>query len=420
MAGAVPMTIWLVRDLEPIPGDRDGPRLMRAGMLAQALARDGFDVRWITSSFDHYRKRQRTPGREDRHPEPGLVVTVLPGPGYRRNISLARIRHNRAFARAFAAFAATAPERPGLVVTDLPTTETAAGAVAFARARAIPAIVSIRDLWPDFFTNVLPPPLRPLGRLALWPLVRQARAACAGADALVGISDNYLAWGLAKAGRPRGPMDRIIPLGYQKHPLPLPAARAARLAALGVRPEARLVAFVGSWGQTYDLHLLAETADLLKRRDDIQFLVAGSGDRSDHMRQRFARLPNVVLPGWIGAADIGIVLDRADLGLLPYKPDAPQGLPNKVFEYMAYGAYQIATIAGELDRFYAENGAGIALAAPTPPQFARAIEEALATPGIAAGRAARIAAFEQSAAADVVYARFIDLVRQLAGNPVPG
>ncbi|MEQ8445459.1 MAG: glycosyltransferase [Pelagibacterium sp.] len=410
------MRIWLIRDLEPIPTDPGDRRLMRMGMLAQTLARREHQTRWITSSFDHYQKRQRQPSDQEIFPEANLAISILPCPGYTRNISLARIRHNRAFARAFEKYARKISERPDIIVTDIPTTEAAACAVAFGRRNAIPVVISIRDLWPDFFTDLLPTALRPLARPLLFPLGRQARQACSGASSIVGISEDYLDWGLAKAGRARSDKDRVFPLGYAARELPPVARRESILSELGVRPSARLVTFVGSWGHTYDLKLVLDLARRLRDRSDIQFLVAGNGEQSKRLLPEFSELPNVLAPGWINAEQISVLLNRADIGLLPYTENAPQGLPNKIFEYMAYGTYQIATKKGEIESAYGSTGAGMALQSPDAETLAHAICMTLGTGTVNQERPNRVQYFRDHWNAEIIYGRFADHIVALAKN----
>lgn len=407
------MRVWLVRDLEPIPTDPGNPRLMRMGMLAQTLARRGIETRWFTSSFDHYKKRQREPRAQSILPEPNLEISVLKGPGYARNISLQRIVHNRAFARAFIREATGGTALPDVIVTDIPTTESAAAAVAFAKARNIPAIVSIRDLWPDFFADHAPAISRPFVRALVTPLDSQARYACANADSIVGISERYLSWGLAKADRPRTNRDAILPLGYA--PIRLAPDRADAICKqLGIEQSDRLVGFIGSWGHTYDIELLEAAARALEAHKEIKFLIAGSGEQSARMRPMLAALGNVLMPGWIDAETIAAILQRTDIGLLPYTASAPQGLPNKVFEYMAYGVYQLASIGGELTTFYAQTGAGKPVPLTTGEHMANAIRRCLSDPDVVSARPARIASFTESWDASRIYNRFADHILAIA------
>ena len=73
-------------------------------------------------------------------------------------------------------------------------------------------------------------------------------------DALVAVSDGYLQWGLRYAGRAQRPLDATIPLGYVAPEARRPADKVGQqLARLGVRQDAALCWYVGTFGRQYDL-----------------------------------------------------------------------------------------------------------------------------------------------------------------------
>ncbi|KQZ28519.1 glycosyl transferase family 1 [Mesorhizobium sp. Root552] len=412
------MKIWLVRDLEPLPTDLGAPRLMRAGMLARTLASRGHQTTWFTSTFNHYSKTHRVADDQWLRAGENLTIRVFRAPGYRHNISFRRILHNRCFAEAFRRYAAASEERPDVLVTDLPTTEAAKVVVAFGLRARIPTVVSIRDLWPDFFVDFLPPRVRPLARMAILPLDAQARFACRHATALVGISERYLAWGQAKGTGRTAAHDRVFPLTYRRLPPEALGETEAVLTKFGILPGKQVVAFVGSWGATYDLDYVLETCRLLLERDDILFVLAGDASSRPDLIEAFRALPNVVLPGWIDSYAIAALLGRATIGLLPYVSKAPQGLPNKVFEYMAYGTYQMATLGGEITGLYAETGIGRSMPGASPAAFAAAIETALADPETLHGRERRVVVFEERFDADKIYAKMVEHIVDVASGRV--
>src|SRR4051812_47823103 len=89
----VQMKVWVVRDLEPLPTDPGGRRLLRMGLLSAALAERGHETIWFTSSFDHYQKRQRSAGDQVLQVAPNLTIKVLRARGYHDNISMRRFLH---------------------------------------------------------------------------------------------------------------------------------------------------------------------------------------------------------------------------------------------------------------------------------------------------------------------------------------
>lgn len=413
------MRIWLVRDMEPLPTDPGDRRLMRSAMLCKTLATRGHEVVWITSTFDHYAKRQRAGKTRTIAVPDGYDIQLLAAPGYRRNGSPLRVWHNRCFARAFRRFAACAARRPDIIVTDVPTTETAREAVFQAMEWGIPSVVSIRDLWPDFFGDFLPAAARPLLRPAIAAFERQLGYACRNATSIVGISENYLQWGLDKGGRERGDLDGVVPLGYE--PVPTDAAGTAvtadRLRQLGIDPRKRLVSFVGSWGGTADLELVLDVASRLSDLADVEFVLAGDGDGRPHLLARSGRLPNVVAPGWLSATEIGLLLGKSCVGLSPYRPLAPQGLPNKIFEYMAYGVFQISTLQGEAAGLLSGLDIGKTVPPGDAPAMAAAIREALDARSHPQERARIRGEFTARYSAEAVYSGFADRIERLSGGP---
>lgn len=388
------MKVWVVRDAEPLPSDGGQRRLMRAGHLCEALAARGHDVTWFNSTFDHYDKRQRAPRSTVMELSERLNVRLLRAPGYPRNVSVRRILHNRAFARAFEDDANSAAERPDVIAVDIPTTESAASAVRVAERFGVPSVLSIRDLWPDFFASFVPKPVRPFAAPLLAPMRRQAEQACQGADVLVGISQAYLDWALAKAGRARAPSDAVVPLGYRREMSATGSGADAALAAMGVDPAKSIVAFVGTWGVTSDLETVARAAALLHERHDIVFAIGGRPLARDGLAERLAAMPNVVLPGWLDATQSAHLLDRAAIGLTPYQGTAPQGLPNKLFAYMSHGVFQVTTLGGEAADLLARDGLGVAVPGHDPAAMAAAIVSAVDGGGLAASRGPICAFFD--------------------------
>lgn len=417
------LRIWVVRDMEPLPTDDGDRRLMRCAMLCNALAGRGHEVVWFTSSFDHYAKRQRTRRSETHRIADNYRIEVLHAPGYRHNISPFRVWHNRVFARAFRAAAERATERPDIIVADLPTTEAAEAAMRLARQWNLPSLLSIRDLWPDFFSDFLPPAVRPLTRFALAGFERQAAYACRHATAIIGISPRYLEWGLAKGGRAGSALDAVVPLGYQPAPVP-DGDRANLLRQLGADPARPLVSFVGNWGATYDLDTVVEAAARLEGRSDALFVLAGDGHERERLLKRIDALSNVVAPGWLSAGEIALLLDASAIGLMPYRQGAPQGLPNKIFEYMAYGAFQISTLQGEAAELLARLGAGRTVAAGDGEAMAAAIGEVLAqdadTGRVGIDRSRIRDQFLARYSASAIYADLSRRIEDLAGSAAPG
>jgi glycosyltransferase involved in cell wall biosynthesis len=400
------MRVWLVRDLEPIPTDPGSPRLLRAGILATTLASLGHETTWFTSSFNHYSRQRRGTGAIS--PQENLTVEILNAPGYSRNIGARRLIHNHCFARRFLKVARVNKQLPDVIVADLPTTDAAAAAVRFGLEAEIPTVLTIRDLWPDFFSDFVPRPLGTLARFALQPLNNQTRFACRHATSLIGISKGYLKWGQEKGDRKSVASDRISYLGYLRPP-PIAAHDVIEaLRILNIPLSGHVVSFVGSWGATYDLSLVLQAAHLLRDRRDIIFAIAGDPSSQPHLKRGFQELPNVRLLGWIDRIQVAALLSRSEVGLLPYTTNAPQGLPNKIFEYMAYGAFQISTLSGEAKDLLQQTGTGLSIPSASSADFAQAIEAVVDDAATLQKRDERTAVFEARFDARRIYKELVD------------
>ena len=360
------MRVWLITIGEPVPiGDEAGARIMRAGLLAHHLAGRGHDVTWWTSTFDHTRKVHRFAEDRSVRVGDGLEIRLLKGRGYARNISLARIVDHRQVAAKFAAQAPACP-KPDVVVCSLPTLELCTEATRYGRAARVPVVLDVRDLWPDLFLDAFPPLLRLLARLALTPMYREARKACAAATAITGITDEFVRWGVARAGRAVGPLDRSFPMGYPT----LQLTDGARDGAEAfwrewgvVRDDGRMTAcFIGSLTRVFDMEtVLAATARLRERGCPFRLVVCGAGPRLEELRRAAGNRPDVLFPGWVDAAQIHVLMRLADVGIdpLPDHLNWTSNINNKAIEYLSAGLPVVASPAhGVLHDLIVQNGCG--------------------------------------------------------------
>jgi glycosyltransferase involved in cell wall biosynthesis len=356
------LRFWLLTVGEPLPiVDGGNPRLLRTGVLARHLARRGHEVTWWTSTFDHYGKKQRA-AADTAYDWEGVTVRMIRSVGYRRNVSLRRFIEHSQVARKFSRQTTNLP-RPDAILASLPTIELAAAAAEFASKAGIPVAVDIRDLWPDAILDLVPSPARWLARLALMPMSASGRRVLRECRGIVGISQQYLDWGLKLAGRARGIDDRIFPLGYQPPASRPQAASAAEssLRAMGVDPAKTICWYVGSFGRQYDLAPVIEAARqaAADERNDVQFVISGDGEYGGKWRQMSADLSNIVFTEWIDGDQIGWLRENAAVGLQPYVRGAPQGLANKLFEYISAGIPVVSSLRGENAALIAQFDCGL-------------------------------------------------------------
>jgi glycosyltransferase involved in cell wall biosynthesis len=357
------MRVWIITIGEPLPVDPGQERLLRSGILANALRDRGHEVVWWTSTFNHMLKSFRAGSAVDIDSGPGLRIKLLHSTAYDKNISLNRLVNHRGLARQFEQMAPR-EDRPDVILCSFPTIEFSSAATSYGLSHGVPVVLDARDQWPDIFLNLAPWGTRWLARLALSPLFRATRAAFSRATAITGITDRFVEWGARYAGRPRGELDAAFPMAYSDQ-----APEAGKIAAAEAFWDAKgivrsggkfIVCFFGTLGRQFDLETVIDAARRLQQ-ENIVFVLCGTGDKLEHYKALAAGCGNILFPGWVGTPEIWVLMRRSALGLAPYHSEASftQSLPNKSLEYLSAGLPVLSSLRGELEQLLSLNECGL-------------------------------------------------------------
>lgn len=360
------MEFWIIQAQENPPAPRTEPvrREWRSNTLAETLADRGHAaVRW-RSSFSHQAKVQLATGSvrvatENYHHQ------YIDAPGYRSHVGLARVLSHRALSRNFLDVARAYPTSPDLIhVSNVPI-DLCHAAVCFGQEMDVPVIVDIRDLWPDIYADLLPNALSVMREpLRGWLTGRKGRlgAALAGATGITGLTQPYLDWGLAKAGRAQGPNDSVFSMCYPKPKAPPSQDTIDGLRErVGIGANDVLACYIGNIGYQSDFEGLIASADYLADSNPgFKIVLAGSGPALDGLKSLARGTPNVFLPGWLQAHEVHALMHISTFGLIAYKPvpNFLMNVPNKFAEYLAGGLVIACSLNGEMGRLVDENHCG--------------------------------------------------------------
>lgn len=352
------MNIWVTEIGEPLPIEGDS-RLLRYGVLTKSLVGYGHEVVWWTSNFSHAAKKHICDGDIEIYID-GVLLKILKGPGYKRNISYRRIKHQRRFAERFYQLS-NESKAPDLIISSIPTLEVATRAIHFGKKHNVPVLVDIRDEWPDEFVDLAPRCLKWLARLVFSSSYRRMEYICKNATGILAMSQRQLNYGLSFANRQQTKTDRVFPHGYCLKPVDEKKMNDAEKwwKKVGVNEGAFLCCFFGKVGNFFNLDTVIKAADILSKEFNIQFVLCGDGSRLGRYKKLASDVNSVIFPGWVDAPKIAALMKLSDVGLAPYSTNTRMSLPNKVFEYFAGGIPVVSSIQGEITHFLKEYHCGI-------------------------------------------------------------
>jgi glycosyltransferase involved in cell wall biosynthesis len=415
------MRIWLVQTGEEMPSDGAGTRLLRTCLLAGELAGRGHEVTYWNSTFNHQKKLQRYRRTTRIAQADGYQSVFLFGRPYRRNIGLGRILSQRDNAREFGRLAEREP-RPDLVLCSLPTIECAAKATHFAKAAGVPAVVDCRDVWPEIIAERIPSGSKWLALPLLRAWERARDGAMRAATAITGVSDGFVDWGVAAAGRPRGQLDKAFHLATSPEPIPSDALEAARrywLDRLGDMPSGTLViAYAGTFSRRSDLETVFDGADLLTadERARTRIVLCGSGDLRSVIEARAATNPALVHAGWCTRPQLAVLMEKSAAGLLPYSnsPDFRITYPNKVGEYLTAGLPILTGVEGAIARLLEPHHLRLGYEAGSAASFAAAVRAMLSRTDLTELRGEARMVARAHFNPQEIYPRFADWLESIA------
>ena len=352
------MNIWLIMSGEPLA--LYGERPHRVGVLSEMLTKKGHKVTWWTTTFDHQNKSYFYDKYTKVDVGPSLDMFFLHSDiEYKKNISIARVFNHKQVSNCFISVSGR-EEIPDLIFCAFPTIDLAYQATLYGKRNNVPVIIDVRDLWPDIFLDSGPDVLRPLGRFLLSRYFRQTKYIFSNCTAITAVSDRYLDWAIEYSNRPKGPSDRVFPLGYQEESDGEFDFKSPQLSfqKIGLNESKLLVWFVGTFGQTYNLSTVIKAARELQDRDDIQFILTGDGEKMEEWSRLAEGMSNVIFTGWVDKLGLAYLSHVSSIGLMSYRNGAPQGLPNKIFEYLAAGLPILSSLQTETKNLLRSEAVG--------------------------------------------------------------
>ena len=358
------MKIWNTTIGEPLPIDGSVDRLHRSGLLNEILVRSGHEVKWWSSSFNHFSKKYYRKQRTTIEVFENYTLELLHGRQYTRNISFSRILNHIQIGKQFNLDAYKA-EKPDLIITSFPSIELAYYSVKYAMKKNIPIVVDARDMWPDIFTSVLPSSLSPIIKFLLFKYFRMTNFVFSNASSIIGITEGFVNWGLNHGIKKRSHLDKSFYLGYPELELGDEKETTSwkKFESFNLKQDDFILTYIGAITKNkINLQPILKAAEHFKDISKIKFVVAGDGDERENFIKTSNRLglKNIVFPGWLNKYEIKNLLKNSDFGLVPLRNrfDYKLAIPNKPIEYIANQLPILSGLEGELKSLIKDNNIG--------------------------------------------------------------
>ena len=307
--------------------------------ICEMLADAGHEVDLITTTFQHWEKRQRDVN-QIRRDQYKFRIRFIYEPGYRKNVDLLRIFSHKVAATKLKKLL----EKTGdydLIYAEIPPNNVALTAAEYAHKRGIPFIADVNDLWPEAMRMVIDVPV--LSTLIFYPLQREAEKVYALASGVIGTSDEYRERSFQKRKRdiPKktvyvGNELQVFDEGYEKNK-----------DAVVKGEDEFWVSYAGTIGTSYDIRTMVLAAEELKKRGitNIRFKIMGGGPMKEELEQlaETRKADNVEFVGYIPYDLMAAYLTKSDILVNSFVKKAPQSIVTKIGDYLAAGKPMINT-----------------------------------------------------------------------------
>ncbi|MEG2522312.1 MAG: glycosyltransferase family 4 protein [Lachnospiraceae bacterium] len=385
----------------------------RFRFLAEYLAKAGYQVDLITTSFQHWEKEQRDLDEIHQEEYP-FRLKFIHEPGYKKNIDVERIVSHHIASKNLKKML----EREGdydLIYCEIPPNDVALVAAQYAKKKGIPFVPDVNDLWPEAMHMIFDIPI--ISNILFYRFAHHAEKVYSMVSGIIGTSDEY-------RDRPLKRQQLNVPKAtvYVGNEIAEFDAGVVEYSPTLTKGEEFWVSYAGTIGTSYDIRTLILAGKELQKRgyDTIRIKILGSGPMKEELEQLVTEqhCTNVEFVGYAAYPLMSAYLATSDILVNSFVKKAPQSIVTKIGDYLAAGKPMINTcMSQEFRTKVTEDGFGVNVLPEDVTILADAIESLYQHPeqreemGIKA-RAIAIEQFDRPKS----YAKIVTLIKELIGE----
>lgn len=337
------MKVIFIRHSEPLPIDSAEERMLRTGQMVEYFDKNNIEVLWLTSSFNHFKKRQRVPG--DYSIFTLSRLKVIQTPGYKNNISIGRLWDHWIFGIKSAKFLINNNDYD-CVISSFPTVTSTFFASLICKIKRKKLIIDYRDKWPEIFYMNYKGTKKFAIKSICMCIDQFCRMAFKCSDNILCPTKSYRNY-ISNRYSLKETKFVVSPLGYKKESYD-DTGRLLKLYSINNANWEAIFVFAGTLGYMFDFAPIFELATKESENKDL-YVFCGEGERYLELKQRYESYPNILFTGWLNKKELDFVFNEATVALAPYLniSNFIGHVPNKIMEYMSYGLPVITCLNGE-------------------------------------------------------------------------
>lgn len=259
-------------------------------------------------------------------------VTFIQEIGYKKNISLQRLKTSKVFAKNTLKYLKSQP-KADLIYQVVPTLDVANLVSKYAKRNNIPLIVDIQDLWPEAFKMAINIPV--ISDLLFLPLKLKANRIYKRADAICAVSQTYVDRALKVNRKCQKGTAAYIGINLTKFDENVQKCKCPK-------EEKITLAYCGSLEKSYDIKLVIDALSLMKAPP--AFLIMGDGaERESFAEYAKHKGVEVEFTGFLPYSQMCARLCACDIVVNPIIGTSVASIINKHGDYAACGLPVINT-----------------------------------------------------------------------------